>query len=136
MDERAKKSDGAFWTTVVVLLPVLYVASFGPACWMTSYVGADGAVVNRIYRPLMRARWGPGRPEGLQLGCRFSRPEEETTLLYRYGSLFVHSDWRFDDYGGWHLVNQAPMKREMEKLFEKMRDAADAKAEQNEAGLE
>lgn len=29
-----KKPDVAFWATVVALLPLLHVASFGPACWL------------------------------------------------------------------------------------------------------
>jgi hypothetical protein len=36
LDDR-KKPGWAFWTTVVVAsLPLLYVASFGPACWLWS----------------------------------------------------------------------------------------------------
>ena len=35
MDESRKKPGWVFWTTVVpVGLPVLYVLSFGPACWL------------------------------------------------------------------------------------------------------
>jgi hypothetical protein len=47
---------------VVVALPVLYVASFGPACWLTSqvYIGGEQIMWNRaliIYIPLARMIW-------------------------------------------------------------------------------
>src|SRR4029077_17647274 len=33
----SRKQPGvAFWATVMFSLPVLYVLSFGPACWMTA----------------------------------------------------------------------------------------------------
>ena len=34
-----KKPGVAFWATMVVVMPLLYVASFGPACWLTSQAG-------------------------------------------------------------------------------------------------
>jgi hypothetical protein len=35
-----KKPGVAFWATVVVVgLPLLYVLSFGPVCWITSRMG-------------------------------------------------------------------------------------------------
>jgi hypothetical protein len=35
MTESRKKPGVTFWTTAVLALAVLYVASFGPACWLT-----------------------------------------------------------------------------------------------------
>ena len=53
MTSDRKKPGVAFWATVgLVVLPLLYVASFGPACW---FVGEGHLPVNalwRIYRPL------------------------------------------------------------------------------------
>jgi hypothetical protein len=53
-----KKPGVAFWATVVlVAVPVLYVFSFGPACWIVARAdentGAD--LVNRFYHPVLWA---------------------------------------------------------------------------------
>ena len=66
-----KKPGWAFWTTVAtVAIPLLYVLSFGPACWWFSEDDPDlppGAIVDapEIYWPIGRAyleasrfRWG------------------------------------------------------------------------------
>lgn len=54
MEIQRKKSNAAFSGAVVlVLVPVLYVASFGPACWA---VDRDWLPVERtamLYRPLL-----------------------------------------------------------------------------------
>jgi hypothetical protein len=49
-----KKPGWAFWAAVVlVALPVLYVLSFGPACWISSRLGHGGGLLPTIYRPLV-----------------------------------------------------------------------------------
>jgi hypothetical protein len=50
------------WAVVALIAPpVLYVASFGPACWLTDYSGMGKEIVPMIYKP---AIWcsvnGPG----------------------------------------------------------------------------
>lgn len=40
---------------LLVGMPVLYVASFGPACWLVDRHQADCLIVARIYRPIVRA---------------------------------------------------------------------------------
>jgi hypothetical protein len=45
----------AKWTLAgLVGLPVLYIASFGPACWFCSYLDADPPALAMVYRPLLR----------------------------------------------------------------------------------
>src|SRR5262245_32695841 len=39
---------------VTLILPVLYVASFGPACWLVRRNQVDMTKAARIYRPLVR----------------------------------------------------------------------------------
>lgn len=34
-----KRRSRRFWIIIVAMLPVLYVASFGPACWIYSHAG-------------------------------------------------------------------------------------------------
>ena len=51
-----KKPGWVFWTTVVLVgVPVLYVASFGPACWITAgnRVG-DLPLFMKVYVPFGR----------------------------------------------------------------------------------
>jgi hypothetical protein len=45
----------------VVLLPVLYVASFGPACWSVSRARFGVGMVDFIYQPMLRVTWQRGR---------------------------------------------------------------------------
>jgi len=37
---------------VAFLLPVLYVASFGPACWVNLRTGIGGRAIGGFYRPI------------------------------------------------------------------------------------
>jgi hypothetical protein len=48
------KPGVAFWATVVLVgLPLLYVLSFGPACWMVDGGMVAARPVARIYRPIV-----------------------------------------------------------------------------------
>ena len=56
MTPSRKKPGVAFWPTVVVVVAlVLYVASFGPACWLNSRTGwICRDTLAASYRPLIR----------------------------------------------------------------------------------
>jgi hypothetical protein len=42
-----------FWiVTLLLLLPALYVVSFGPACWLCNNRYLDGEIAWLIYRPI------------------------------------------------------------------------------------
>ncbi len=47
-----KKPGVAFWATVAVVVVLVYVASIGPACWLTSGLNARVEFVSIIYRPV------------------------------------------------------------------------------------
>lgn len=83
MTDERKRSSVGFWATAFLLLPVLYVASFGPACWIASRVD-DGSFVAAAYQPLMRLWWG-------------ETFEPSDDLLARYGLSFSISNpaWGF-----------------------------------------
>jgi hypothetical protein len=50
-----RRERWAKWTLAVVVgLPVLYVASLGPACWLTSRIDSGAGTISKVYRPL---RW-------------------------------------------------------------------------------
>ena len=49
-----KKPGVAFWATVVVVaMPLLYVLSFGPACWAAHRGLAEPRHVSLAYEPLL-----------------------------------------------------------------------------------
>jgi hypothetical protein len=54
-----RRERWAKWTAVLVGLPVLYVASFGPACWCVFAVQEDWATRTAAYCywPLTRSVW-------------------------------------------------------------------------------
>ena len=41
------------WVVVVLLMPVLYVASFGPACWTVARLRLPAGIINYGYGPLL-----------------------------------------------------------------------------------
>jgi len=41
-------------TAALIGLPVLYVASFGPACWITSRANCGVEIIDFAFQPLMR----------------------------------------------------------------------------------
>jgi hypothetical protein len=58
MTSDRKKPGVALWATVVlVVVPLLYVLSFGPACWISSRTGIGASVVGPFYRPILLIGW-------------------------------------------------------------------------------
>ncbi len=50
-----RRERWAKWTLAVTLsLPVLYVASFGPTCWISSRTGIGSRAVAVVYQPMLR----------------------------------------------------------------------------------
>jgi hypothetical protein len=51
-----KKPGLAFWATVMVacLMPILYVLSFGPACWLLARGRIPFTPTATVYRPISR----------------------------------------------------------------------------------
>ena len=54
MSGRRKPSWPLWFTVAVIGLPVLYVLSFGPACWMVRSGNLSIGSAAEIYRPLIR----------------------------------------------------------------------------------
>jgi hypothetical protein len=53
MSDEPKKSVGPWVTVVLVGLPLLYVLSFGPACWIDERLDTRTSWVSVIYRPII-----------------------------------------------------------------------------------
>lgn len=55
MNSDRRKPGVAFWATVAVVgLPLLYVASFGPACWLARMEVVSVTSVAHAYSPLVK----------------------------------------------------------------------------------
>jgi hypothetical protein len=52
MSEERKKPVWPWIAAVLIGLPVLYVASFGPACWIASRTGVCMSMLPVVYRPM------------------------------------------------------------------------------------
>jgi hypothetical protein len=50
-----RRERWAKWTLAAVVgVPVLYVAIFGPACWISSRTGIGSRAVSVVYQPMLR----------------------------------------------------------------------------------
>jgi len=61
--------------SMLIGLPVLYVVSFGPACWCCNYSSLDARLTWKIYRPIT-------------LSWYSARPSAYSTALLRWCDLF------------------------------------------------
>jgi hypothetical protein len=73
---------------VVVIVPVLYVASFGPACWTSSCTNFGPRVVSIVYDPLMRLSVDAYSSE-IQTGWFAQAPFTYSGLFSRQGWIWV-----------------------------------------------
>jgi hypothetical protein len=76
MSDKRKKSVWPWIVALLVGLSALYVASFGPACWISSRTDSGAKIVDRVYQPLMRLWWRGAIPS-------------ERDLLQRYALLYA-----------------------------------------------
>jgi hypothetical protein len=50
-----KRPGLVFWVTALVAVCILYGASFGPSCWISSRTGIGARLLPVIYRPITMA---------------------------------------------------------------------------------
>jgi hypothetical protein len=83
MSPSRNKPGVAFWATVVVVcLPIAYVLSFGPACWINSHTGTGYSALPRVYRPILNA---------------MSSSRKVADLCIWYARAGARSGWRWVD---------------------------------------
>jgi hypothetical protein len=100
-----KKPGVAFWASAVVVVLVLYVASLGPVCWLTSRAGFRSKSIAAIYRPLtpFMATDDSFERHQKKLGVLGTPTRLRSIALYsdglvsKYASLYAaeHWKWRF-----------------------------------------
>ncbi len=105
MGEQRKKSHVWHWTVALLIgLPVLYVLSFPPACWLTAHrYFISESTASSLYRPILLSAahapllekpltwWGSlGVPEGylVQLEIR----TEEFLAFFEFGDPAKYTD--------------------------------------------
>jgi hypothetical protein len=103
MDNR-QKHGWLFWFAVgVIALPVLYIASFGPACWLTGRTSHLGPWVAVVYGPLGRVAAYSEHPVNRPLRWYAGLFAEKS-----YGTMY--SDWieipvGEEREGGWEYTS-------------------------------
>jgi hypothetical protein len=82
MSEERRKSHVWHWVAAsLVGLPALYVALFGPACWLAASMPSLRPTVAQAYWPLTKAVWS-------------SRSDFALQALWRYGMLSSPSNFK------------------------------------------
>jgi len=77
----ARRERWAKWTLAVVLaLPILYSASFGPSCWLASRANCGVGAVETVYQPLTTLMF---------------RSSAVAMLMVPYTELFAAPDWHW-----------------------------------------
>src|SRR5262245_50991401 len=93
--EMTMSDDGKpVWPWIVALLiglPVLYVASFGPACWMTSRLDLGARLIPTIYKPIVVLTF-PTKD--------YEENPPIARLLMRYAELAAIDGWVWQGYVG------------------------------------
>ena len=89
MNRDRKKPGVAFWATVVVCLPLLYVLGFGPACWIATRCEPLRGLASSIYRP---AAW-----------AYFKTPRPVANAIAWYATVAGNVNFYGTERGGFHL---------------------------------
>ncbi len=90
MTDDRKKPGAAFWTTVAIVGVLLYVASFGPACWMYSRTSSQYPNIGAVYCPLLLiAEIIPGSLRILVPYATFGMPENGWIRFRHRDSIIV-----------------------------------------------
>jgi hypothetical protein len=102
MSEEQKK---AAWPRIagwLVLLSVLYVLSFGPACWFCSRIGIWVDVLPDVYRPVLAQMHVPNYKETIRewrssgaatVGWKFAMPAASNSPMQWYSGLGAAHGW-------------------------------------------
>lgn len=83
INRRERWAKWMFVTTVG--LPVLYVVSFGPACWIVSRVNWGDSVIPVVYRPIIQV-------------MQHEPWTAVHTTLARYSRWGAHPDWNWANF--------------------------------------
>lgn len=101
--KRRKRSKG-FWSIVVIAALIIgYPLSFGPVCWVASWIGYRGLALCFLYRPL-RHFCTAMQSEERKRDCNWTDSRNAVGgTFYWYCKLFASKgwDWRLDFIENW-----------------------------------
>lgn len=83
-DDRKKKPLWPWIVALLIGLPGLYVASFGPACWIVSRTGMGSGALPGAYRPVTARLMIDGSPAELKRRIRGPKSTAFEDGTYRY----------------------------------------------------
>jgi hypothetical protein len=86
-----RRERWAKWVLVAIAVPIIYVASFGPACWISSRAKIGRKAVVWLYYPIARHCAGLDDPNLERIRI--------TVALYRYSTLFAADGWGWSERG-------------------------------------
>src|SRR5262245_57632048 len=84
MGDGCRKPVWPWIAAVLIGLPVLYVVSFGPACWITSRLDRGSKLVPVAYRPILRITY----PDPWVLRNNIAQ-----VVVMSYSTLFAAPGW-------------------------------------------
>jgi hypothetical protein len=91
-----RRERWAKWTlAAVIAMPVLYVASFGPACWISSRTETGAGMVAIVYQPVIKIIFEPAAPDFVRIS------------IVKYAELLSSRGWMFSrtsDQCRWGVV--------------------------------
>jgi hypothetical protein len=78
-----RKEKWAIRVSKALLLLVVYLASFGPACWLTSRLNLGASAIPVVYRPIWWAmRLSPRLGDAFTTYAKFAAPESWFLLTW------------------------------------------------------
>ena len=94
MSDDRKKPGVAFWATVALVgLPILYVLSFGPVCWITSRTNVGVDLLPKLYLPVILV-WDWDTPV-----VSPDRPHPIHEAMWWYTRVGAGGDWQWCGMG-------------------------------------
>ena len=100
-----RRERWAKWTLALAVgLPTIYIATFGPACWVSSRTGIGIEALPWIYRPILALMRIDDSPADLRLRLTLAPlgGKGPTTLYFypsgimsRYASAFAAENWQW-----------------------------------------
>ena len=112
------------WVAVLIGLPVLYVVSFGPACWTTSRTNSGAGIIPVVYAPIVKClsskkmwlRWTVSKFSTLGAPPEWTwRPDDEIPIRNK---IVMPEHWKWCN----RVLNAPIEKRRFTAHSERMRN--------------
>lgn len=102
MSDERKKPVWPWIAALLIGLPLMYVVSFGPACWVSSRAAIALQVLPTVYRPILMLMKIDDSPADLRARLTRSLGGSTTRLYFypsgvvsQYASCFAAENWKW-----------------------------------------